>query len=288
MKRFLMIAVLLCAALVSSRAQFFAEKFREVPSEQAPSSRQGAVALGDYLFHFYDKGQGIEIYSLKDGRNVQRIPLPGGRKTWHCNNACVSGTYLDKKDKFPLVYVSQEHAEEHCICVFRITETEKEKFSAELVQTIILPKPVEMGVWYPNLVLDTQKGDLYVSGYSRASWNDHSNGNALQYLKFRVPVVAPGETVLSTTDIIDRRLYCFRVATQGAVIRGGRLYQVYGIPQMGATSLVCYDLESGAEIWSRDLPAAGMPNEPEALFFYGKELVCVDVKGVVYSSTGWN
>jgi hypothetical protein len=288
MKRFLIVSILFFAALLPAAAQFFTEKFKEVPSEPIPSSRQGAVALGDYLFHFYDKGKGIEIYSLKDGRDVQRMPMPGGRETWHSNNACVSGTYLDRNDKYPLVYVSQENAGEHCICVFRIIEAKKEKFSAELVQTIILPTPLEMGVWYPNLVLDNQKGEFYVSGYSRASWKDGTGGNALQYLKFIVPDVGQSEVILSTSDIIDRRLYPFRLATQGAVIRDGCMYQVYGIPPMGETSLVCYDLETGAVKWCRNLISAGIPGEPEALFFYGKELICVDVKGVVYSAAGWD
>lgn len=287
MKRFIAVSILVLAVLAPASAQIFTEKFKEVPSEPQPASRQGAVALGDYLFHFYDKGTGIEIYSLKDGRNVRRIPLPGGRTTWHSNNACVSNTYLDRKDKYPLVYASQENAAEHCICVFRITEPKKEEFSAELVQTIILPKPLEMGVWYPNLVLDNEKGEFYVSGYSRATWKDGAGGNALQYLKFKVPPVSPGEVVLSTSDILDRRLYGFRVATQGAVIRDGCLYQVYGVPPMSETSLVCYDLESGTVRWCRDLPSAGISGEPEALFFYGRELVCVDVEGAVFSTLSW-
>ena len=279
MKRFLLISFLFCTTLLPSSAQFFTERFREVPSEQIPSSRQGAAASGDYLFQFYDKGLGIEVFSMKNGKNIQRIQMPGGRKTWHCNNACVSGTYI---------YVSQEHADEHCICVIRITKEQKEQFSAELVQTIIFPAPVEMGVWYPNLALDAQNGFLYVTGFSRASWKDRSGGNGLQVLKFRLPAITPGQTVLTTADILSRRLYDFRIATQGAVIRDGRMYQVYGVPKLGACSIVCYNLETGAELWCRDLAAAGITEEPEALFFYGKELVCVDVKGVVYSATTWD
>ena len=58
------------------------------------------------------------------------------------------------------------------------------------------------------------------------------------------------------------------------------MYQVYGMA--GDSSIVCYDLESGVELWAKDLSAAGIPNEPESLFFSGKKLYCVDVKGVVY------
>ena len=79
-------------------------------------------------------------------------------------------------------------------------------------------------------------------------------------------------------------VYGFRLATQGAVVRFGKLYQVYGMG--GDSAVVCYELSNGKEIWARDLKAAGIPNEPESLFVYGSALYCVDVKGIVYASYG--
>ena len=278
MKRIFLTIVLAIFMAEPANSQVFEPVFQQKPSESLPGSRQGGVAIDGMLFQFMDGAPAIDVFSLKKGEHLQRIPLEG-HKTWHCNNACVSDTYLQKGDKYPLIYVSQENKAEHCICVFRISG-KKGSFSAELVQKIILPTPVQMGLWYPNLVLDNDKGELYITGYSRESWKDARSGNGLQVLKFRLPAVSEGETAISTTEILDRRLYAFRLATQGAVIKNGRMYQVYGMA--GDSAFVCYDLESGAELWSKDLTAAGIPNEPESLYFNGKELYCTDVKGIVY------
>lgn len=262
----------------AANAQVFEIVFQQNPSVETPASRQGGVAIDDYIFQFMDGAPAIDVFSIRSGKHLQRIALEG-RKTWHCNNACVSDTYLQKGDKYPLIYVSQENRAEHCICVFRISG-KKNSLSAELVQKINLPAPVVMGVWYPNLVLDNDNGDIYITGYSRESWKDARGGNGLQLLKFKLPAVSYGEVSISADEIQDRRNYAFRLATQGAVIKDGKMYQVYGMG--GDSAIVCYDLESGSELWAKDLSAAGIPNEPEALFFSGKTLYCVDVKGVVY------
>ena len=278
-KVFLLLLLVMCTTLCAN-AQFFQMKFQQVPPESSPGSRQGAVQVDGCIFQFFDGAKAVDVYSIAKGDHLQRIPLEG-RKTWHCNNACV-GRAL-KGDRFPLIYVSQENKNEHCIAVFRVSAGDA-GYKLHQIQTIELPKPVEMGVWYPNLVLDYQAGFLYITGYSRESWNDARFGNGLQILKFVLPTPESEEVVLGTSDIVDRRVYNFRLATQGAVIDNGRMYQVYGMG--GDSSIVCYDLKSGKELWSRDLTASGIPNEPEALFFYGHELYCVDVKGIVYASYG--
>ena len=279
------IIITLCLAIFmagTANAQIFEAVFQEKPTSATPGSRQGGVAIDDFIFQFMDGAPAIDVFSLKKGEHLQRIPLEG-RKTWHCNNACVSDTYLQKGDRYPLIYVSQENRAEHCICVFRISG-KKGSFEAELVQKINLPEPAVMGVWYPNLVLDSEKGELYITGYSRESWKDARGGNGLQLLKFKLPAVSYGEITISAAEILDRRNYAFRLATQGAVIKDGKMYQVYGMA--GDSAFVCYDLESGVEIWAKDLSAAGIPNEPESLFFSGKTLFCVDVKGIVYKCKG--
>ena len=279
MKRiFISISLAIFMAGVAN-AQVFEVVFQQKPASASPGSRQGGVAIDDCIFQFMDGAPAIDVYSIRKGEHIQRIPLEG-RKTWHCNNACVSGTFLQKGDKYPLIYVSQENRAEHCICVFRVSG-KKGSLQAELVQKIILPEPAVMGVWYPNLVLDDARGEFYVTGYSRESWKDARGGNGLQLLKFKLPPVAYGEVSISAAEILERRNYAFRLATQGAVIKDGKMYQVYGMA--GDSSLVCYDLDSGTELWARDLSAAGIPNEPESLFFAGKKLFCVDVKGIVYS-----
>ena len=278
MKNIFLTLTLAIFMAVPVNAQVFEAVFQQNPSSATPGSRQGGVAMDDCIFQFMDGAPAIDVFSIKKGEHLQRIPLEG-RKTWHCNNACVSDTYLQKGDKYPLIYVSQENRAEHCICVFRITG-KKGSLKAELVQKINLPEPAVMGVWYPNLVLDSDKGELYITGYSRESWKDARGGNGLQLLKFKLPAVSYGEVSLSADEILSRRNYAFRLATQGAVIKDGKMYQVYGMA--GDSAFVCYDLESGVEQWAKDLSAAGIPNEPESLFFSGKTLYCVDVKGFVY------
>lgn len=280
MKRILYLLATIMLTAWSADAQFFKERFQEIPNSKSPGSRQGGVAMDGCIFQFMDGAPAIDVYSISDGRHIQRIALEG-RKTWHCNNACVSDTYLVKGDRLPLVYVSQENKAEHCICVFRISG-KKGDYRAEVVQKIILPEPVKMGVWYPNLALDNDNSVLYVTGYSLESWNDARGGNGLQLLAFPLPAAGYGEVMLSSDDIISRRNYSFRLATQGAVIKDGKMYQVYGMG--GASAIVCYDLSTGRELWCADLSSAGIPNEPESLFFVGKELYCVDVKGFVYTS----
>lgn len=283
MKKTSILLVLVLLAAWPADAQFFKEKFQDIPESKAPGSRQGGVSMDGCIFQFMDGAPAIDVFSLKDGKHIQRIPLEG-RKTWHCNNACVSDIYLVKGDRLPLVYVSQENKSEHCICSFRISGN-KGEYSAEMVQKIVLPEPSVMGVWYPNLVLDNDNGEFYVTGYSRESWNDARFGNGLQLLRFKLPAAGYCQVEINASEILARRNYAFRLATQGAVIKDGKMYQVYGMA--GDSAIVCYDLESGRELWSMDLLSAGIPNEPESLFFVGKELYCVDVKGFVYASQGF-
>lgn len=277
-KAFLITVFAFCAAL-SANAQFFQEQFQQAPPVASPGSRQGGVQIDGCIFQFFDGAKAVDVYSISEKKHLQRIPLDG-HKTWHCNNANVRSV---EGLKFPLIYVSQENKDEHCICVFNVSGS-KGDYSLTQIQTIELPSPVQMGVWYPNLAIDCEAGFLYVTGYSRESWNDARFGNGLQIIKFALP--EPDESIveLHPSDILDRRVYGFRLATQGAVVRFGKLYQVYGMA--GDSAIVCYDLSNGREIWARDLKEAGIPNEPESLFVYGSALYCVDVKGIVYASYG--
>lgn len=279
MKKVLLITLLVLFNAWCANAQFFKEQFRQEPPVASPGSRQGGVQIDGCIFQFFDGAKAVDVYSIGAGKHLQRIPLEG-RKTWHCNNACIRTV---KGEKHPLIYVSQENRAEHCICVFKVSGSQGD-YSLTQIQTIELPTPVQMGVWYPNLALDADAGFLYITGYSRESWNDARFGNGLQIIKFALP--EPGEKAikLEASDILDRRVYAFRLATQGAVVSHGKMYQVYGMG--GDSAVVCYDLSSGREIWARDLKEAGIPNEPESLFVYGSDLYCVDVKGIVYASYG--
>ena len=70
-------------------------------------------------------------------------------------------------------------------------------------------------------------------------------------------------------------------ATQGAAIKGGMLYQVYGGPP--TQFICCYNLATKKLVWKYDLIEAGIPNEPEGLFIIGDKIYVVDVEKNVYS-----
>lgn len=246
-------------------------------------SVQGAAAYGDYLFQFHDHNPAIAVYNLGTGALEGDIRLVANPK-WHCNNAGFSTIWYAKGDEFPLVYVSMEHADEHCALAYRITRDGTGRFSAQQVQKIVFPSPVAMGVWYPNVILDLQGNSLYVGGYSRPSWNRPDKGNSLQLLKFPIPSISSEEVILTAEDIVSRTGADFRIATQGACIRNGKLYQAFGVPSLGPVSLCCFRLSDGSLEWEENLAGHGVAEEPEALTFHNDTLVLVGVSGRVYGS----
>ena len=281
MRKILLLTALFCLSASAQPDISFRQIFKQNPSRSDNHPPQGASSYGDLLFQFYDSAPSIGVFSISEGKFLESIPLQG-RKTWHCNSVCVSSFFYAKGDALPLLYVSQEHRDEHRICVLRISGDAGAR-KADVVQTITLPKPIEMGVWYPNVALDLQALRLYVTGYSRESWNKPSDGNAIQILGFGLPMPFDTEVKLCVSDIISRNVFDFRLATQGAAIRNGKLYQSYGMAENAA--LRCYDLASGSLEWTVELGGTGWFGEPEGLFFNNGDLCMVNVSGVVFRSS---
>ena len=285
MKRLATILTLLaCAASLSAQSISFTKMFNEADGFQGREFRfQGATICGDLLFQFQDGNRPIMIYNLPGGELAGEIalePIP----TYHNNNVETSATYYADGDEFPVIYASQENKAQHKIVAYRITR-EDGKFAAQIVQTINLPAPIETGQFYTNLILDLQGRALYVTGYSRENWHDPSNGNGLVLLQYKMPSLREGSEVNLGTDKIVRRLNAdFRTATQGATIRNGRIYQVFGVPKYGTCSFCCTSLEDGRLLWEYPLPEAGFPNEPECLSFWGDTIVAGDGDGNVFRS----
>lgn len=280
-KLILTLAVLMLGLQMQGQDMSFRKLFVQSHKCEGTGSRQGCAVFGNYLFQFYDKNAVAGVFHLPDGAFVADIPMEA-HGTYHNNNVEFSECYFREGDEFPLIYAGQENAGEHKVLVHRIWR-DGTAFHAETVQEIILPSSLESGVWYPNIALDNQARKMYVTGYCNSSWNRCSGDNAVVLLNFDLPSPSSGSrVVLSAADIRSRVVMEFRVATQGACIRNGRIYQVFGVPSYGATSLCCHDLETGALIWSRDLASSGISEEPEGLDFYGDELVVLDVKGNIF------
>lgn len=283
MKNKPVLKALLCLCLLTAGNAAVAQTVHFTPlfSEESSWTRriQGLGISGDILVQLHDKNPGIALFSLPDGKALGEIPMEK-IKTWHNNNAAFSSRYYKKGDEFPLLYASQEHVDEHRTIVYRITRTKDGAFKAQIVQTIIFPSPLEMGLYYPNLALDEENGRIYLTGYSRKSWNDPSLGNAIQILRFPLPDSRKAVVKLTTKDIQARYCSEFKVATQGAVVRSGKLYQAFGVPKYGVTQLVCTDLESGATLWTS--PLNGIEVEPEGMAFWQGQLLIAGVDGIVY------
>ena len=76
--------------------------------------------------------------------------------------------------------------------------------------------------------------------------------------------------------------FCDWVTRYMAVIRGGKMYQVFGVPKYGRTQLVCTDLATGKTIFVKYLE--GVAGEPEGLAFWQNRLIVTTYEGVVYRS----
>lgn len=276
------ILILLSSFLAMAQDGQFTKLFDQVCPGETSDSRQGMAVCGGYMFQFRDRNCGIDVYSMNDGAFQGRIIL-GGEKTYHNNNASVSAFYYADGDEFPLIYASQENILEHKVVAYRIYRN-AEGFAVQKVQVINLPSPLEMGVYYPNAAPDVQNGLLYVLGYSRESWKS-ADANSIVMLQMHLPSPFEGEEVtLTTADILRRTSMPFRVATQGFGIRNGRLYQLYGVPRYGKTSLCCVNLAESSVEWEKQLDLCGCTSEPEGLSFHKGEIVFSDVKGGVYAT----
>ena len=194
-------------------------------------SRQGCAYYNGLLFVFHDSNDIIEIYDVDEKRLINIVDMTDGgfsHYQYHCNNANFGNKKYDKNDPFPLLYVSMEHLNQHRILVFRIIGS-MDNMKFKLVQTIILPEPSQILLYYPNCYIDTEKNSMWVSGYSTNNYHFSPN-NHLIYLRFNLPEVNDGDIVeLKKTDIQKTNEFYSITATQGGCFYNGRLFQVFGI-----------------------------------------------------------
>ena len=281
MKRLIVLAAILWTVAAASQTTVsFEEIFFESHSREMKYNIQGASVAFGKLFQLHDGNKPIVIYDMKDG-SFEREVIVEPVKTWHNNTASFSDARFEGNDPYPLLYASQENIKEHKAVVYRFTEGQDGTLKATIVQTIIFPEPIEMGLYYPNLALDTESGFLYLTGFSRESWKDPARGNGVQILRFRLPSPKEGPVIkLWTKDILARYCFDFKLATQGAAIHGDKLYQVFGMPK--ESCLVCTDLSTGEEIFRYELN--GIPGEPEGLGIHDGHLIVSCNDGHVYRS----
>lgn len=240
------------------------------------NSVQGAAAYGSTLFLFFDHMPRIDVINLQTKEQVQDIMMKE-TTTYHCNNANFGSERFDAADAFPLLYVSMENKAEHKCLVYRITG-EAGSYALTLVQTITYPEVTEIPLYYPNAIIDSENGYLWLSGYEIENWHA-VEGNKTKYLKFRLPKLSEGDVTLKAADALEQYEYPAMTATQGAICRGGKIYQVYDVGPPTAYLRVFNSGKMESEVKLHD---CGLTVEPENIFWYDGHLYYTNQKRDIY------
>ncbi len=265
-----------CTTDDTKRISFSAEKAFKLnhPSYNSP---QGSAAYDKYLFQFSHMMETVGIYDLETGKLVYSRQLEINEK-YHCNNAAFGPDKWVDTDEFPLLYVSMENIDIHCAVVFRVVRDGK-RFEFTEVQKVIYPDPRVSGVYYPNCLIDNENRIFYVMGYTNNSFEE-AKDNYIKILSFPMPDIHEKTATLDVKDATDSFTLDSVTATQGAVVVGGIIYQVYGFN--GSASFRIIDPNQKAYAAVVHLPNHGFKSEAESLVYYDGDFYCCDVSGQVF------
>lgn len=244
-------------------------------------SFQGAAIYKNMLFAALNANGEMVVYDMFTNAPAGSIAIPE-TEDYHNNNIDFGYEFYDEKDEFPLLYMSQENNDVHKCIVARITRNRNE-WKWEIVQTITFPTAQENGMWWANSYIDAENGYMYLMGYKNQSWTDGSNENRLVSRRWILPKLADGDVALKVADSTHYHEIAYWTATQGAVMKGGKLYQAYGTPTYKDwIKFRVLDLEKGTVEHVMDLYNRGLPAEPEGVDYYNGNLYIVDVAGNLY------
>ena len=200
---------------------------------------QGMDVYKDYVISCRNQGE-INIFSF-DGKTLEPVSVFLMESTHvnnHSNVAAFGPGFYDRKDPFPLLYVSQcakkpaaNGLKDVCF-VERIMPNMK---SSRLVQTIYYDDVNKDFGYGLQWVVDRKERMLY--GYGNTTKDKDVEGNRHRVIKFRLPSLDDsdenGLVVLKPEDALENYLiedYGFRFATigQGLCIWKGVLYMPTG------------------------------------------------------------
>lgn len=276
MKRFFLFFFFAFAVLLQAGAQggpFFSED----KCTATRQSRQGAACYDGVLFQFHNANGVVEVFDLSRGVKLDEIVRPEVARQ-HCNTVAFGRKRWAKGDRFPLIYVSTERDDRILVC--RITENSG-RFSIETVQNILLPKSEEMGLYFPNSIIDGRGRHLWLSGYARNSWQKASDGNHLRYIRFALPDPHAGDVTIDFAKKQREFTLPFTYATQGVVFHKGRICQAYGVPKETIMFRVI-NPRNGKIVSEKRSAELGVADEPEGTFVYRNRLAVVTILGDCY------
>ena len=216
---------------------------------------QGMDVYKDYVISCRNKGA-IHIYTF-DGKSLEPVSdflMESTHENNHSNVAAFGPFFYDRKDPFPLLYVSQAAKKPAAnglkdVCfVERIMPDMK---SSQLVQTIYYDDVNKDFDYALQWVVDRKNRMLY--GYGNTTKDRDVEGNRHRVIKFRLPSLEDsdenGLVVLKPEDALENYLiedYGFRFATigQGLCIWKDVLYMPTGFgTEKFPSYMFCWNLK---------------------------------------------
>lgn len=262
--------------LPAADTNFSLTHWMHCPDSNTKQARQGAAAANGILFQFHNANDAVDIIDLNTKQKLQEIHFPA-IKEHHCNNVNFSTQKYDKHDKFPLLYVSTERGS--AILVYRVL-LNNGKYDLQKVQTITIPSQEELGIYYPNSIIDGKHKALWLSGYSRNSFMDNKNGNHLRYVKFPLPDFHK-DAKIEVSQKTDEFTTPWVFATQGVVYFKGKFYHSCGVHDKDRLLRIINPKKKKIERVLYTTPK-GMTAEPEGTFIHNGHIMAVTISGDVY------
>jgi hypothetical protein len=225
------------------------------------------------LFQFHSQNHkpegdynGCSVIDLETRSLIQFIDL-GFNQNFHNSIITFGEKKYSKKDRFPLLYASENYApnEYYKVIVYRVIETgdAAAPYSLEVVQTINMPDPHAAGILYPHCFYDREGDCFWIEAYS-------SDKKENVYTRYRLPRFKAGSTVDMGKPLRTFRLPRDPKTDQAICKRGDRMYQVVGARKTGKLRVI--DVNEGSLLKVINLNDMGLVHEPEAVFFHKDEL----------------
>ena len=189
-------------------------------------SYQGGACYKEYYAVVTDNFEALLIYNTSLGMKVEHNIDTGILNTeWHCNQMFFGGDFYSSSDKFPILYISMEHANVHSLFGFRIYQISGAYYIKQ-IQKITLVFDTET-VYYPNAFYDYSFNKVYYVGYTKNSYMKEDD-NYLRFYQFYLPDhrIEEDQFLVSASEEEPFNLPS-ETAGQGGFISDGYLYQTF-------------------------------------------------------------
>ena len=257
-----------CAAFVSC-GQPEALSFVDICTIGRPYPNDADCSDG-ILFQFHSQNEapegdfhGVSLACLETGGPLGFIDL-GFNQNYHNSSITFSSRRFAPEDRFPLLYASENYAPNHFykVVVYRVVE-QAGNLSLTQVQTLVMPDPDSLGIRYPHAFLNDEGTQFWIEAYS-------SDELRTVFLQFDLPPFREGEELRIGAPLRRFELPRKPVTDQAVCMRAGKIYQVVGLSTEAWLRVI--DARRGCLLHDYDLVAAGLPHEPEAVFFWDGKL----------------